>query len=102
MFLIDCSEPVDDKNIDISKLEKFRPGQIKVSEKPRILSDSVSITRDKGKITINITTAYNFSKRYITIFILRYFKYLIRQYNLYDWLCVIAPNKDRDGTTLDT
>ncbi|KAL0454794.1 UNVERIFIED_CONTAM: 60S ribosomal protein L22-2 [Sesamum latifolium] len=89
-FVIDCAKPVEDKIMDIASLEKFLQERIKVGGKPGALGDSVTITRDKTKISVtaNDTT---FSKRYL--------KYLTKKYlkknNVRDWLRVIASNKDR-------
>nr|GMD42210.1 60S ribosomal protein L22-2-like [Ipomoea batatas] len=88
-FVIDCSKPVDDKIMDIASLEKFLQERIKVGGKPGALGDSVTVTRDKTKITV--TADSNFSKRYL--------KYLTKKYlkknNVRDWLRVISSNKDR-------
>ncbi|XP_019186116.1 PREDICTED: 60S ribosomal protein L22-2 [Ipomoea nil] len=88
-FVIDCSKPVDDKIMDIASLEKFLQERIKVGGKAGALGDSVTVTRDKTKITV--TSDSNFSKRYL--------KYLTKKYlkknNVRDWLRVIASNKDR-------
>ncbi|XP_031104174.1 60S ribosomal protein L22-2-like isoform X1 [Ipomoea triloba] len=88
-FFIDCSKPVDDKIMDIASLEKFLQERIKVGGKAGALGDSVTVTRDKTKITV--TSDSNFSKRYL--------KYLTKKYlkknNVRDWLRVIASNKDR-------
>ncbi|KAL0422060.1 UNVERIFIED_CONTAM: 60S ribosomal protein L22-2 [Sesamum latifolium] len=89
-FVIDCAKPVEDKIMDIASLEKFLQERIKVGGKPGALGDSVTVTRDKTKISVtaNDTT---FSKRYL--------KYLTKKYlkknNVRDWLRVIASNKDR-------
>ncbi|CAN7045515.1 unnamed protein product, partial [Brassica rapa subsp. trilocularis] len=61
-FTIDCSKPVDDKIMEIASLEKFLQERIKVGGKAGALADSVSITRDKSKITV--TSDGQFSKRY--------------------------------------
>ncbi|CDP17195.1 unnamed protein product [Coffea canephora] len=88
-FVIDCSKPVEDKIMDISSLEKYLQERIKVGGKAGALGDSVSVARDKTKITV--TTESSFSKRYL--------KYLTKKYlkknNVRDWLRVIASNKDR-------
>ncbi|KAK6139436.1 hypothetical protein DH2020_003249 [Rehmannia glutinosa] len=89
-FVIDCAKPVEDKIMDIASLEKFLQERIKVGGKPGALGDTVTVTRDKTKISVtaNDTT---FSKRYL--------KYLTKKYlkknNVRDWLRVIASNKDR-------
>jgi len=61
-FLIDCAKPVEDKIMDIASLEKFLQERIKVGGKAGALGDSITVTRDKSKITV--TSDSNFSKRY--------------------------------------
>ncbi|CAL5357654.1 unnamed protein product [Camellia sinensis] len=89
-FVIDCAKPVEDKIMEIASLEKFLQERIKVGGKAGALGDSVTVTREKSKITV--TSTDNFSKRYL--------KYLIKKYlkknNVRDWLRVIASNKDRN------
>lgn len=60
-FVIDCSKPVEDKIMEISSLEKYLQERIKVGGKPGALGDSVTVVRDKTKITV--TADSNFSKR---------------------------------------
>jgi len=62
-FTIDCSKPVDDKIMEIASLEKFLQERIKVGGKAGALGDSVTITREKSKITV--TADGQFSKRYL-------------------------------------
>lgn len=89
-FVIDCSKPVDDNIMEIASLDKFLHERIKVGGKAGALGDSVTVTRDKNKITVTCNSA--FSKRYL--------KYLVKKYlkknNVRDWLRVIASNKDRN------
>ncbi|CAI9786161.1 unnamed protein product [Fraxinus pennsylvanica] len=89
-FVIDCSKPVEDKIMDIASLEKFLQERIKVGGKPGALGDSVTVTREKNKISVTANET-SFSKRYL--------KYLTKKYlkknNVRDWLRVIASNKDR-------
>lgn len=61
-FVIDCGKPVEDKIMDIASLEKFLQERIKVGGKAGALGDSVTVTREKTKITV--TSDSNFSKRY--------------------------------------
>ncbi|CAN8269908.1 unnamed protein product [Cochlearia groenlandica] len=89
-FSIDCSKPVDDKIMEIASLEKFLQERIKVGGKAGALGDSVTITRDKSKITV--TSDGHFSKRYLKYLTKKYLK----KYNVRDWLRVIAANKDRN------
>ncbi|WVY95863.1 hypothetical protein V8G54_028014 [Vigna mungo] len=66
-FVIDCAKPVEDKIMDIASLEKFLQERIKVGGKAGALGDSVTVTRDKSKITV--TSDSNFSKRFILLFL---------------------------------
>ncbi|KAG6437757.1 hypothetical protein SASPL_102685 [Salvia splendens] len=91
-LVIDCGKPVEDKIMEIASLEKFLQERIKVGGKPGALGDSVTVIRDKTKISITATDATTFSKRYL--------KYLTKKYlkknNVRDWLRVIASDKDRN------
>ncbi|XP_044494324.1 60S ribosomal protein L22-2-like isoform X2 [Mangifera indica] len=60
-FVIDCAKPVEDKIMDIASLEKFLQERIKVGGKAGALGDSVTVLREKTKITV--TSDSNFSKR---------------------------------------
>lgn len=60
-FTIDCGKPVEDKIMDIASLEKFLQERIKVGGKAGALGDSVTVTREKSKITV--TSDSTFSKR---------------------------------------
>lgn len=62
-FVIDCTKPVDDKIMEIASLEKFLQERIKVAGgKAGNLGDSVTVARDKSKVTVTSDGA--FSKRY--------------------------------------
>ncbi|XP_030463141.2 60S ribosomal protein L22-2-like [Syzygium oleosum] len=88
-FVIDCAKPVEDKIMDIASLEKFLQERIKVDGKAGALGDSVTVSRDKSKITV--TSTNDFSKRYLKYLTKKYLK----KHNVRDWLRVIASNKDR-------
>ncbi|CAF1920878.1 BnaC02g39860D [Brassica napus] len=75
--------------MEIASLEKFLQERIKVGGKAGALGDSVSINRDKGKITV--TSDGQFSNRYLMYLTKKYLK----KHNVRDWLRVIAANKDR-------
>nr|GEU47563.1 Gag protein [Tanacetum cinerariifolium] len=62
-FVIDCGKPVEDKIMEIASLEKFLQERIKVGGKAGNLGDSVTISREKNKISV--TADSNFSKRYL-------------------------------------
>ncbi|KAI3679048.1 hypothetical protein L6452_38355 [Arctium lappa] len=89
-FVIDCGKPVEDKIMEIASLEKFLQERIKVGGKAGNLGDSVTITREKNKISV--TSDSNFSKRYLKYLTKKYLK----KHNVRDWLRVIASNKDRN------
>ncbi|KAK9289198.1 hypothetical protein L1049_017672 [Liquidambar formosana] len=89
-FTVDCAKPVEDKIMDIASLEKFLQERIKVGGKAGALGDSVTVSRDKSKITV--TSDSNFSKRYLKYLTKKYLK----KHNVRDWLRVIASNKDRN------
>ncbi|XP_073066158.1 large ribosomal subunit protein eL22z-like [Primulina eburnea] len=89
-YVIDCTKPVDDKIMEIATLEKFLQERIKVGGKTGALGDSVTVTREKSKITI--TADSSFSKRYLKYLTKKYLK----KYSVRDWLRVIASNKDRN------
>jgi len=61
-FVVDCAKPVEDKIMDIASLEKFLQERIKVGGKAGALGESVTVTREKNKISV--TSDSTFSKRY--------------------------------------
>ncbi|GKV18519.1 hypothetical protein SLEP1_g28885 [Rubroshorea leprosula] len=88
-FTIDCTKPVEDKIMDIASLEKFLQEKIKVGGKAGALGDTVTVTREKNKISVSSDS--DFSKRYLKYLTKKYLK----KHNVRDWLRVIASNKDR-------
>ncbi|KAA8527441.1 hypothetical protein F0562_034844 [Nyssa sinensis] len=58
-FTIDCAKPVEDKIMDIASLEKFLQDRIKVGGKAGALADSVTVSREKSKITEGKTNGLN-------------------------------------------
>ncbi|XP_057957690.1 large ribosomal subunit protein eL22y-like [Malania oleifera] len=89
-FTIDCAKPVEDKIMDIAALEKFLQERIKVGGKPGALGDSITVAREKHKITV--VSDSNFSKRYLKYLT----KKFLKKHEVRDWLRVIASNKDRN------
>ncbi|KAF4532961.1 hypothetical protein B566_EDAN000649 [Ephemera danica] len=87
-FTVDCSKPVEDEIMDVSKFEQYLKERIKVNGKTGNLSNAVTLERNKARVTINADV--HFSKRYL--------KYLTKKYlkknNLRDWLRVVANGKD--------
>ncbi|KAK4595715.1 hypothetical protein RGQ29_013986 [Quercus rubra] len=76
--------------MDIASLEKFLQERIKVGGKAGAFGDTVTVTREKYKITV--TSDRNFSKRVSEVFDKKYLK----KHNVRDWLHVISSNKDRN------
>ena len=74
IFVIDCAKPVEDKIMDIASLEKFLQERIKVGGKAGALGDSVTVTREKNKITV--TSESTFSKRYFSSFVENYVAFI--------------------------
>eukprot|EP00246_Nothoceros_aenigmaticus_P003372 TRINITY_DN144_c0_g2_i1.p2 TRINITY_DN144_c0_g2~~TRINITY_DN144_c0_g2_i1.p2 ORF type:complete len:131 (+),score=36.85 TRINITY_DN144_c0_g2_i1:54-446(+) len=93
-FTIDCGKPVDDKIMDIASFEKFLLERIKVGGKAGVLGESVTVTREKNKISVTAEAA--FSKRYLKYLTKKYLK----KHNVRDWLRVIAHDKDRNSYEL--
>ncbi|GFZ19409.1 ribosomal L22e protein family [Actinidia rufa] len=89
-FVLDCGKPVEDKIMEIASLEKFLQERIKVGGKAGAFGDSVTVTREKNKITV--TSDSDFSKRYLKYLTKKYLK----KHNVRDWLRVIASNKERN------
>ncbi|CAG2068852.1 unnamed protein product [Timema podura] len=88
VFTVDCTRPVEDNIMDMVSFEKYLKERLKVNGKTNNLGNSVTLERNKGKLSVN--SSIPFSKRYL--------KYMTKKYlkknNLRDWLRVVAPNKD--------
>ena len=100
---------VEDKIMEVASFEKFLAERIKVDNKTGQLGTSVTVSREKSKVTV--TSEVAMSKRYL--------KYLtkkcegavrggggssltrraqtryLKKHNVRDWLRVVASNKDR-------
>ncbi|KZV40796.1 hypothetical protein F511_22237 [Dorcoceras hygrometricum] len=76
--------------MEIAALEKFLQERIKVGGKTGTLGDSVTVTRDRNKVTV--TADSSFSKRYLLYLTKKYLK----KHSVRDYLRVIASNKDRN------
>ncbi|XP_065333531.1 large ribosomal subunit protein eL22-like [Cloeon dipterum] len=85
---VDCSKPVEDEIMDVSKFGAYLTERIKVNGKTNNLAGAVTIEKSKTKVTV--IADIHFSKRYL--------KYLTKKYlkknNLRDWLRVVANGKD--------
>lgn len=52
-FVIDCTQPVDDKVLDVAQFEKYLHDKIKIGGKTGALAaNNVAISRDRTKLTI--------------------------------------------------
>uniref|UniRef100_UPI00398E78F1 ribosomal protein eL22-like isoform X1 n=1 Tax=Pristiophorus japonicus TaxID=55135 RepID=UPI00398E78F1 len=87
-FTLNLAKPVEDGILDSGNFEQFLREKVKVGGKAGNLGNVVQIERLKNKITV--TSAKQFSKRYL--------KYLTKKYlkknNLRDWLRVVASDKE--------
>uniref|UniRef100_A0A7R9UBE1 Large ribosomal subunit protein eL22 n=1 Tax=Pinguiococcus pyrenoidosus TaxID=172671 RepID=A0A7R9UBE1_9STRA len=86
-FIIDCTQPVDDRVLDMERFEVYLKSRIKVNGRTGELGDAIRVTHDRSKITV--TSDLPFSKRYL--------KYLTKKYlklqKLRDYLRVVASSK---------
>lgn len=89
-FVIDCTQPVDDKVLDVAQFEKYLNDRIKINGKQGQLgSNNVVLTRDRTKITVASPSELNFSKRQLKYLSKRYLK----KQQLKDFLRVVAASK---------
>ncbi|EDN08488.1 ribosomal protein L22e [Histoplasma mississippiense (nom. inval.)] len=83
-YVINCSQPVNDKIFDVSAFEKFLHDRVKVEGRVGNLGDSVEISQT-GDGKIEVVTHIPFSGRYL--------KYLTKKFlkkqQLRDWLRVV-------------
>nr|AGE83228.1 ribosomal protein L22 [Cryptocaryon irritans] len=88
-FLIDCSQPVEDKVLMTSDFESFLKKRIKVNGKKGNLGSEVVVKAEGSKLTVSAELEH-FSKRYL--------KYLTKKYlkkqQLRDYLHVVATEKN--------
>lgn len=89
--MIDCTQPVDDKVLDVAQFEKYLQDRIKINGKTGQLgSQNVVLTRDRTKLTIASPAELNFSKRQLKYLAKRYLK----KQQLKDFLRVVAASKN--------
>ena len=90
-FVIDCSQPVDDKVLDVAMFEKYLHDKIKIGGKTSALAaNNVVISRDRTKLTIASPAELKFSKRQLKYLSKRYLK----KQQLRDYLRVVAASKN--------
>ncbi|EAS28414.3 60S ribosomal protein L22 [Coccidioides immitis RS] len=87
-FVINCSQPANDKIFDVAAFEKFLHDRIKVEGRVGNLGDAVQISRS-GDGKVEVVTHIPFSGRYL--------KYLTKKFlkkqQLRDWLRVVSAAK---------
>ena len=90
-FVIDCTQPVDDKVLDVASFEKYLHDRIKVNGKVgQLSSNKVVISRDRTKLTVASPAELGFSKRQLKYLSKRYLK----KQQLRDYLRVVAASKN--------
>lgn len=88
--MIDCTQPVEDKVLDVAQFEKYLHDKIKIGGKTgQLASNNVVITRDRTKLTVASPADLGFSKRQLKYLAKRYLK----KQQLKDYLRVVAPSK---------
>jgi large subunit ribosomal protein L22e len=89
--VIDCTQPVDDKVLDVAQFEKYLHDRIKINSKTgQLAAQNVVVTRDRTKLTIASPAELNFSKRQLKYLSKRYLK----KQQLKDYLRVVAASKN--------
>ncbi|KAF2432442.1 ribosomal protein L22e [Tothia fuscella] len=87
-FIINASQPVNDKIFDLSAFEKFLHDRIKVDGRTGNLGDIIQISQ-QGDGKIEVVAHQEFSGRYL--------KYLTKKFlkkqQLRDWLRVVSTSK---------
>ncbi|KAK5016740.1 60S ribosomal protein L22 [Cryomyces antarcticus] len=87
-FIINASQPANDKIFDVTAFEKFLHDRIKVDGRTGNLGDTVQISQ-QGDGKIEVVAHQEFSGRYL--------KYLTKKFlkkqQLRDWLRVVSTSK---------
>ncbi|THC91805.1 hypothetical protein EYZ11_008737 [Aspergillus tanneri] len=87
-YVVNASQPVNDKIFDLSAFEKFLHDRIKVEGRVGNLGDKIAISQ-AGEGKIEVVAHIPFSGRYL--------KYLTKKYlkkqQLRDWLRVVSTSK---------
>jgi len=90
-FVIDCTQPVDDKVLDVASFEKYLHDRIKVNGKVgQLAGNKIVISRDRTKLTVTSPAELAFSKRQLKYLSKRYLK----KQQLRDYLRVVAASKN--------
>jgi len=90
-FVLDCTQPVDDKVLDVASFEKYLQDRIKINNKTgQLASNNVVLTRDRTKLTVSSPSELGFSKRQLKYLAKRYLK----KQQLKNYLRVVAASKN--------
>lgn len=90
-FVIDCTQPVEDKVLDVAQFEKYLQDRIKIGGKTnQLANNSVVISRDRTKLTVASPAELGFSKRQLKYLSKRYLK----KQQLKNYLRVVAASKN--------
>jgi large subunit ribosomal protein L22e len=90
-FVIDCTQPVEDKVLDVAQFEKYLQDKIKIDGKTgQMAASSVVISRDKTKLTVASPQELGFSKRQLKYLSKRYLK----KQQLKEYIRVVAASKN--------
>ena len=90
-FVIDCTDPVDDKVLDMGAFEAYLHSKIKINNKTaQLAQNNVVLTCDRTKISVSSPAELNFSKRQLKYLAKRYLK----KQALKEFLRVVAASKN--------
>lgn len=90
-FVIDCTQPVEDKVLDMAQFEKYMEDRIKIGGKTnQLAANNVGISRDRTKLTVAAPAELGFSKRQLKYLSKRYLK----KQQLKEYMRVVASAKN--------
>lgn len=90
-FVIDCTQPVDDKVLEMGSFEAYLHSKIKINNKTaQLAQNNVAISCDRTKLTVSFPSELNFSKRQLKYLTKRYLK----KQQLKNFLRVVAASKN--------
>mmetsp|Transcript_127858 Transcript_127858/g.370022 ORF Transcript_127858/g.370022 Transcript_127858/m.370022 type:complete len:119 (-) Transcript_127858:71-427(-) len=90
-FVIDCTQPVDDKVLDMGLFENYLQERIKIGGKTGALAaNDVVISKDRTKLTVTSPASLGFSKRQLKYLSKRFLK----KHKLRDYLRIVASSKN--------
>ena len=90
-FVIDCTQPVTDKVLDVAQFEKYLQDRIKIGGKTgQLAASNVILSRDRTKLTLASPSELKLSKRQLKYLSKRYLK----KQQLKEYLRVVAASKN--------